>query len=554
MYLSPTDGGFSWARLIFGIIALIFIPGYCIVQTFFQAKQPIEKIWFSLVFGLLVQTFNVLVLYSLGSLFFYEQINFGLVIIGLTFSFVFMFCILQTFRRKNIFNDKNLPLDEKVWIFLRNNKLLIIIWGIAIFSRLFFQNFSFSPPTDSALYSEMARNLVTTGNFTSKVIDHMVHFSYNSLGFSSHPFTYFNIAIFFLMGGTSYLSAKLMIVFYGSLMIFPVYGVANELYGKNVAVIAAMITSIHPWLIFFSSALFTGSEILSALFVITAFYFFLISRKSNRLRDTITTGLFVVLVLGTWYPNYFVILGVIFFSFMSTLIHRNVEIKKRVIDTCLLVLLFSSLFFVTIIFVVRPDYYMTTSIPVTVWLFYIIVPILFVFTLIKERKNLWMFNICCLIITIYLILQFYWIRTFYLTQFLRHAGTVTTLETLQSTWIQYVLSYLVRSIYDFLNRSYLYWQLTITYITPVIAILCLLHFLKISRWKDNFFLSSFPFFHYLLSIVIVFSTPYSPQITVIELPFWYRFVVAVAPFYIILSASTLLWLVQAVHSQLNGER
>jgi 4-amino-4-deoxy-L-arabinose transferase-like glycosyltransferase len=163
---------------------------------------------------------------------------------------------------------------------------------------------------DGGLYCDLARAISSHGTFSSHIINDGTPDPYfNVEGFMSYPLTVFSIVTFFISGNVSYETAKLTVFFAGILVVFLIYKLSNELFGKEIALIAGLLSAFLPILSFYSSIL-NGPEILSALFSLASIYFFVLGvRGSNgKLHYMSLSGLFATMTYGAWGIQAFVLL------------------------------------------------------------------------------------------------------------------------------------------------------------------------------------------------------------------------------------------------------
>jgi len=548
MYFTPSTNVLPRVvRIISGAIALIFIPGFYIVKIFFEDYLGMEKFGFSLIFGLAFQGLVVLSLYSVGSLFLYNEIDFSLTILILTFIFTALLFISQ-FRIKQ--RSKKLvdviSLGGRAKAFVIDNKFLIAVFALSLVARLYYQSFVEAPITDGALYMEMAKNLEATGQFTSKVIkDSWATQYYNELGLSHHPFTYFFISVFFSMGGAYFSSAKLMTVFAGCLIVFMIYKICKELFGEETAMIAAIVASIHPMCLLFSSVIY-GSEVLGTLFMLTAFYFFLTSLRAHDLsssrRYAILAGLFAALTLGTTNYNYWAFWFGALIPFVLTLSKEGIRMRAKIMK-------FMGAFFLVVGIIVAtfltPDQYFLHPLSSNFWVIYSAFPVAFVIILLWRRNDKCTSSLYLMGIVAFAIYQFLMIRTYYLAQIIPRESVAPIISPLPDVSLPLaILGIAYLQLTNFLAFSSFYnisWEIMMTTSTQIIIFLAAFSFIRVSKWKENLYVISFPFF---LSFIMTLFGFVPTTIT-----FWgYRLYVAATPFFIVLSASTLGLLSKVVPS------
>jgi len=539
MYLILPDSTFSRAiRITSGVIALILIPGYCIMHAFLNHYEPVEKFGFSLVCGLAIQIFIVLILYSIGSTFLYKQTNFGLAIIVLTFSFILMLLIAQILKKQYLEEINTISQIEKIKASLRNNSFLLVMLIFSLIIRLYYQSFIHAPSTDGALYLDFARNIATTGQFTSKSVGSASPiFLKNYFGFSTHLFACFTMAIFFQIGGVSFSSAKLMTVFAGFLVVFLIYKIAREFFSNSVAIIASGVASFHPLLLLYSSVIY-GPEILATLFMLSAFYFFLMSLKSNLKRSriyAIFAGLFAFLTLGAAGYIFLALLIAIFslFAFFTVKDHTRFKILKSFLFAIVLMI---GLLFAINKLIFEPFAATSTYYLIVFWA----IPIFFAIILFKGRDDKWISCVSYTFATVYIFSLFTAVRAYYISQvvprqYLIH-GPLEPIEHGTLGYAEMLISQLSR--FPYLYSAF--WQLANESLTPAILLLSLLSFAKFSKWKENLSIFSYPFF-FSLAVTLLGSS------YLIE-PNWYiysKIMLSIIPFFTILSASTISLLVSS---------
>jgi hypothetical protein len=272
-----------------GLASYIFIPGFLIVSNlkFLRSHRNVAT---DLSFGFSIPILVIAIFWG----FHIEPVNFRLLFpIFLSFS---VFVMLLLAPRGFLSEFRNQYLTKSI--------LLILILAVAIRSIYFFANSS-SIAIDGALYSDIARTIVSHGEFSSKIlnIDPSIPY-FNVQGFINYPLTVFSIATFFLIGGVSFASAKLAVFFIGCLLVLMIYKLSDELFGKKTALIAGMISAFMPLLSFYSSILY-GPELLSALFVMNSLYFFLLGIKSQPMTlhsvpYMVLSGLFASMTFAAW--------------------------------------------------------------------------------------------------------------------------------------------------------------------------------------------------------------------------------------------------------------
>ncbi|MEM3407745.1 MAG: glycosyltransferase family 39 protein [Nitrososphaerota archaeon] len=259
--------------------------------TFFVIQDDIgliERIGFGLIFAIILQTFNIVILWSM---FDYLYLSFLWSLITLAFvESIFLVILLRNYKFKFIIDRKS-------------SFILPIIFLLALYSRLWFQCFNFNQFTpDGAYYSDIARNLVEKGIFCSNRLDVDPARTYHDQnGFFANTFVPFAFAFFLGIMGSNFSSIKIALVIIGSSIIIPIYFIGKELFNEKVGLIAAFIASIYPTLLFYSSIPF-GQEAVSNFFFFSFYALFVKAFKSSGIssRQIAFTSLILFLSRGAW--------------------------------------------------------------------------------------------------------------------------------------------------------------------------------------------------------------------------------------------------------------
>jgi hypothetical protein len=549
MYFTPTTNIFlSAVKIVSGVIALIFIPGFYIAEAFLDDDGGMTKFGFSLIFGIAFQTLIVLSLYSIGSLFLYNEIDFSLTLLVLTFLFTSLLFVLRTrvkWRLKNVVDETSISLKAKDFVI--KNKFLIAVFVLSLAVRLCYQSFVGAPITDGALYIEMAKNLEATGQFTSKVIkDSWATQFFNGLGFNLHLLTYFDIAIFFSIGGIAFSSAKLMTVLVGSLVVFMIYKISKELFGRETAMIATLVASIHPLLLLYSCVLF-GPEILGTLFMLTAFYFFLKSLRSNfstSRRYAIFAGLFSGLTLETTNYIFWGFFIAILIPFLLVLVKEKINMRAKIVKFLAAFFLVGGVIVTTFL---TADMYFTHPLSSFFWVTYSTIPVVFAVILFWKRNDRRLSNIYWMGIVTFVIYQFAMVRTYYLGQIIPRESVTQVVNPLPGVSLPVAIlgiAFVQLQQLPVLLGSYsIFWETVVASSIEIIVFLACLSFIRLSKWKENLYMISLPL---SLSMIMTLFALYP---TIVH--YWnYRLYISTTPFFIILSAST-LWLLSKACSHIK---
>jgi len=357
-------------QIVLGMIIFFIIPGFCVFRVRRNALS-IEKLGLALLFGFAVQLLNVEILRITSSTLDWT-FELSLALLVLTLMWIFLISLYHEFVGKNQsskdrrepcvlvhaltprshFTSNVSPRRNRVKPVHRNNDkndasqslpqaknkskqltvVVILIFIAGLLLRTYYATYNSSSITpDGALYCDMARNLVTSGNFTSLVLNDGLSPNpyYNSLGLNVHPLAWFATALFFMFGNVSLLTANLTVVFAGSLLIVLVYMLTRRIFDEKIGLVCAALVAFHPLFVYFSVILY-GPEILSALFMTAALYFLFTGNSihAQRRRYLLATGLFLGLAELSWFINYYGILPVIFIFYISEMTKLKIKQEK----------------------------------------------------------------------------------------------------------------------------------------------------------------------------------------------------------------------------------
>jgi len=511
-YFLPKAGTFlSVIGIMFGIITFFLIPGY-IVSTFFgQWNRLIETLGFGLLFGLGLQTFNVLLLYAAFPLI---SIDFTMSVIVLTLFFTTLLTLFLAEKKQN--EEKN----KDKWEYVGLSLLCIIL--IALFVRLYFQGFNtqmFTP--DGALYMDVARNVVETGKFSLKIFPYHSYWTEEiamaaklqaAIGGGEHPVVSFMLALFFMFGGPSQLSAKLMEVFCGVLVVFLVYTITRKLLGERTALIASLMISFEPLMVFYSIGLFNGTETPSILFLMATLYFIILAiKRPEKLRFAALAGVFWSFSFLCWQASAEAFLAVIPFLFIFLSEKHKLNIK-------------SFLFVFLVPIIIEIYYAFVTSIPVL--FLYVTVSFISLIIVLKRARDLYIKGLSLFLLTSVIVMQITNIRGYFFPEIFnmfQETGSTATARVLSlfPTYSQ---------IIAFSGRMIDIWQRLGELTGPLILILAFLSFLNTSHLKEKTSIFLYPLFYSILFSV------FGPLSYGISQARFYPFVI---PFMVILSSSVL---------------
>jgi len=539
VHFLPLNGVSVWIRLLLGITALFLIPGYCVTKIIVTSDCSVEMFGLSLLFGIGVQMVNVLLLYSVVSTFFCEQINFGLTLTFLTVIFTLICCVGRIIKERG--GNANLHFSIRDDVVQRKGKtlsvekLLLLIFIIAVILRIYYQTFSSEAVSDGALYLEYARNLVQHGIFTSKVTvtDWIgVSDAVLSAGFVPHSGTPFVLAIFFEIGGVSYSVGKMMAVFFGALLVFPVYGIAKELFSVKAGLIASAIVAVHPFLLEYSSMLH-GPEIMGAVFLASSFYFLLLSIQRSQSWQAILAGFFAFLTGLSWEANFYVYLATI--PMLIILLKKEIDVKNSL-----------PIFFVVGLW--GFTFKFNAGFPFGL-AFHIGTPTLLVLVAFLKRKKTWARSLCFFFLTLNLFEEIFWIRQYYFPEvFITPASEIPT-----GTWITSTVSQLVSvtGIGDFLNRIYSYLlPAYLNNLSPILISLGIMAFIFSKTWRKKLSALLFPSFQMVFYAIFVSESMLSLTVGKVE----NRLLLGATPFFAILAAVFIDQLTVSLVSTYKGQK
>ncbi|MEM4523016.1 MAG: hypothetical protein QW738_07390 [Nitrososphaeria archaeon] len=201
------------------------------------------------------------------------------------------------------------------------NISLLLIGVLYLIFTAYWLQYASEPNSDGAAYLDMARNIILRGVFRSNM-----RFSWNDyaniqwqLGgdYFTHPFGIYNIALFFLIGDISLLSAQLCSIFTGFLMIMTLYAMLERMFDRRVAFLAIVLACIHPE-IPAHITLVGVVEVTGALYLLLSMY--LTSRlvfdtpgpsEDRKIWFSTLAGFSMFAMFYSWYFNLFIYLSIL---------------------------------------------------------------------------------------------------------------------------------------------------------------------------------------------------------------------------------------------------
>ena len=167
------------------------------------------------------------------------------------------------------------------------NKTLLLIFLLALMVRILFNIFYVGtadvPVSDAQDYHQLALSLLHTGTYHSTF---------------RPPLLPFFIAILYKLFSVNYFVVRVVLSIFSSFTCLIVYKITKELFDKQIALIAAFISSIYWMMLYWSGFLLT--ETLCTFFLTLTVFYFIKSAKYHRLRHFILGGMYLGLAALTW--------------------------------------------------------------------------------------------------------------------------------------------------------------------------------------------------------------------------------------------------------------
>lgn len=214
--------------------------------------------------------------------------------------------VIHFFSNRRQKSDSNDNIGKVPSVFTSSNlKIVLILFFIAVLVRLLFQFYnSSSILPDASLYYSAGRSLAESGEFSANVLnDALITSPYSRVyGLIPRGGTWMILGTFFSFGGVSFEINKLMLVVFGSLLIFPAMLLSKLWVGKRIW-IAGILIAFQPTLLFFSAFPF-GSEILSTAFSLSAIAILEFSRIADKehTRAILLAAIFLGVSAIIWEP------------------------------------------------------------------------------------------------------------------------------------------------------------------------------------------------------------------------------------------------------------
>lgn len=364
---------------------------------------------------------------------------------------------------------------KSIWYEYSNKKYRIIlsIFIFSIFIRLIYQQQnSTSILPDGALYYSMGRALADQGKFSVNLINDIpIHSPFQfTYGLVTRTVTWFILGTFFSFGGVSFECAKFVVVFFGSLLVFPVCDLCYMWFKEKYWITGLMI-AVHPTLLFFSITLF-GPGLLSTVFALGGIALLEYCKKIGKISyKTITLSALIFGASMLAHEDKFIILYLLAYSFSLLTISG---FPRRKLFTIMVIL-------VTL--------YFTLALGITWWNFFypiyisfILIP--FLVMLIRDRWISTFVYISVILIIIYSI----WLNRFYLYP------ELVINPTIQSPIRRQASYYLLQNLFngDIYNSIDVYQSVLIQ--SSLISVLILSFLSLIVYPRERIAKASYPYF------------------------------------------------------------
>jgi len=500
------------AKIALGILGYLLLPGVLFANLLDSSRS--KNIGLSLTYGFLLQLLNIF-----GAWIFFMflgSINFFFIITFFTFVLIVIFLLVLSTRFTKIsfaFNVESLK---------RMDFCLLFALGLSLVLAYHFQQFAVEPHSDGASYVDLARNVVENGVFKSSMIAPTYDWSnvVYSTGGHPHMFGYFAIALFFLFGNVSLLSAKIMLIFSGLLIINLTYLLTKELFDINTARLASVMTSVSA--IFLTHiGLVGGPEIISALFVLMTMYLITAYNGSNK------NAIWLVAALSSfiaWYAvefNFFVFLALFSLIVVFLARQREEDVKINLFFTISLLVSFA-------IDVRMSSYFSFEKIGIPIpFISVIMIPLVYFLSI---RKNSKTSQLSIVMISALIVLEFLRLSFILSTPESKifHANLLRV--GIARANVERDLGMISR-MFD-INNIIHYWNMykngIFKYLGQVTILLAIISLGRLEKLKETITLMLFPLFHMLLWIFFVTIDGFQP-----------RFIVLCSIFYGILVASSI---------------
>jgi len=343
--LSPAER-YSWWTIVGGVFVFLYLPGFALVRSFVDGPWH-ALIGQSIILGFVSILLYTGVYYSLQP--FLTVSLMAVVVIGSTSTVIIATLLPRKLRQPaNTFHNR----------YWKGEHIFLAIFFFAIIIRLWYSSYNTqSILPDASLYLDIARNLVSTGTFSSHVINDstslLTPYAVQN-GLVEHVPVTFSFGFFMLLGGVGLRSALWSSILGGSLLIFPIGWITRSLVGPRASIVASLLASVDPLFLYYSSSLF-GPEILATL--LATYSLALLVSDSGHLRFRILiAGTCLGLVDAMWFPLFYV--TILFFFVVAVwtarshkmvpLIARQLVLAIALLFSTVVALKITSLYFISV--------------------------------------------------------------------------------------------------------------------------------------------------------------------------------------------------------------
>src|SRR3989338_4641110 len=208
--------------------------------------------------------------------------------------------------------------------------VLFILLALALFIRIFIFQTQKVIETDGPYYAELGKNLISGHGYVD------IEGNLNLLLTPLYPVL---IGLLSLIIKNLELSARLISITFGVLLVIPVYLIAKKFHGKKIGYLSALFIALYPPLVYISTITYTDSLYLFLLF--TSLYIGWLALTENKIKLYLILGLMLGLCYLTrpeavFYVLFFSVL--IFLKFIKTL-----KVNMKQVISGLILLIFSFL-------------------------------------------------------------------------------------------------------------------------------------------------------------------------------------------------------------------
>ena len=281
-------------RAVSGVIAIIVIPGECLAVKILGSEKPLGV---GFILGLVLNLIFIQIQFTLAVLF-GLQFELDIWLASCNLIFVNIVWIIRP--------DSLKMMELHYWydkIMMKIDRSLLKIILIGVFIRVGFAIVgltSFAP--DAGLYFDYARS-INIGVFQSNVLnDGSVMVRLNGVEEIAHQSTSYLYSISYMLQ-PAIGNPILLLTITGILLIVVCYEITNRYFNKSSAIIAAILTAVHPTLVYFSVVGY-GPELFSLVFLLFAFLLFLSPMKKNS-AFMILPGFLLALVESIWFVTFY---------------------------------------------------------------------------------------------------------------------------------------------------------------------------------------------------------------------------------------------------------